>query len=170
MSHLPDGLARFLSALRTHVPIDIHTEQDSNRLSEAIGWIRHYLTTQTIPITLQTPIPVPKVLWSTQYGTVMAETSGSLWDGWVELWRDRYLMGVLFSFPDPAGYRRAVIARKSEYQSWNAPKLLKLLNRFEQLTNNPNRWEPNGHLFIESQATGLKMGEVVKMVDQSTYR
>jgi hypothetical protein len=139
LAHIEEPLARFLSALRSHFPESSLSQRElSARLISAIGWIREYIHEGTLPVLGPAPSSSVRVLDQGTGGFAVAETSGCLWDGWVELYRLGFLRGVLIS---AAGDRKKVlIARKSHHVRFDLSTAARLLNQVEIVMAEAPEW------------------------------
>jgi len=81
----------------------------------------------------------PRVFDSGSNGFVLATAEGSLEDGWVELYREGYLRGALFS-PPKEDRRQVLVARKSHFLAFDLHKAAEVLNEVERALGEPPGW------------------------------
>jgi hypothetical protein len=155
LAHLDDTLARFFSALRAFFPDKGLTQRElSQRLQSAVGWIRGYIHDETIPFTGSRPEVSVRIIDRGTGGFVVAEGVGPLLDGWVELYRQGHLRGLLVG-PALDDRRQALIARKSLFLPFNLEMAARILNQMESAMGELPEWSvaPNG-LWLEGPQDG----------------
>lgn len=152
LAHIDESKARFLSALRQYFPETGMSQRElSERIVSSVTWIREYLQDGTIPILGQQPNSDVRVIDHGTTGFVIAETRGSLVDGWVELYRLGFLRGALIRL---VGDRKQVlVSRKSLYVPFDLQLAARLLNQLESAMGESSEWRvtPDG-LWLESGA------------------
>jgi hypothetical protein len=155
LAHIDVPLARFLSAVRTHFPDKGLSQRElSQRVPAAIGWIREYIHNGIVPVLGQPANGTIRILDQGTRGFAVAETSGSLWDGWVELYRLGFLRGVLVA--SDGERKRALVARKSHHVQFNLETAARLLNQMELAMGEPAEWRASSdRLWLESPAGTL---------------
>jgi hypothetical protein len=138
LAHIEEPLARFISALRSYFPEGLSRRELGERLVSGVGWIREYVQEGTIPVLGPTPSSAVRILDQGTGGFAVAETSGSLWDGWVEIYRLGFLRGVLVSAQEER--KRVLIARKSHYVAFDLHAAARLLNQVETAMGEEPEW------------------------------
>jgi hypothetical protein len=104
----------------------------------SVEWIREYLQQGTIPILGPAANAEVRILDQGTRGFAIAETSGSLWDGWVELYRLGFLRGVLVA---SEGERwRVLIGKKSRHVRFDIETAARLLNQMEIAMGEGPKW------------------------------
>lgn len=154
LAHIEEDLARFLSALRTYFPDKgLSQRETGDRLTQAIGWIREYIHEGKLPVLGAPPRTEVRVLDQGNSGFVVAETTGSLWDGWVELYRTGFLRGVLIDFATDR--RRVLVARKSPFLAFDLRAASRIFNQMETAMGELPDWtaHENG-LWLEGPSDG----------------
>jgi hypothetical protein len=130
LAHIDADLARFLSALRTHFPDKgLSQRETSARLTQAIGWLREHIHEGQLPVLGAPPRAEVRILDHGTTGFVVAETTESLWDGWVELFRAGFLRGILID--STSERKRVLIARKSPFLPFDLALAARILNQME---------------------------------------
>jgi hypothetical protein len=81
---------------------------------------------------------LPRVLDVGSGGFVLAEAT-ALEDGWVELFRQGYLWGVLLA-PNQGDRRRVLVARKSHLAPLDPRRAADLFNEAERAMGEPEGW------------------------------
>lgn len=155
LAHIDEPLARFLSAVRTHFPDKGLSQRElSQRVPAAVDWIREYIHHGTIPVLGQAPNADVRLLDQGTRGFAVAETAGSLWDGWVKLYRLGFLRGVLVS--NDGERKRVLAARKSHHVQFNLDAAARLLNQMEIAMGELPEWHASSdRLWLESPAGTL---------------
>jgi len=102
-----------------------------------VGWVRDYVRNDELPPL--PPMPLPDVLDVGTNGFVVAETSGPLGFGWVDLFRMGHLRGLLIQKP-VAGRRKMRVARKSRWLELNLEAAAGVLNEMEAAMGQPPGW------------------------------
>jgi hypothetical protein len=155
LAHLDNNLAKFFSALRDYFPVTGLTQRElSDRIKSAVGWLREYVYNGTLSLRGAYSSPVIKILDQGTNGFVIAETSGSLVDGWVELYRMGFLRGLLVS-PNYSDKRRILITRKSSFVPLNLIMAGQILNQMELAMGESDEWHVTpDNLWLESPKEG----------------
>jgi len=149
LAHIEQDLARFLCFLRASFPEKGTVPQD--KLTAGITWVREYIANGQIPH-LGAPPEGVRVVDIGSNGFVVAQTSGSLFDGWVDLYRQGFLRGVLINTGE--GDRRFVLgARKSVYVGFDLVMAAHLLNQMEVAMGELPEWESDG-LWLKAPPQG----------------
>jgi hypothetical protein len=154
LAHIEEDLARFFSSLRTYFPdTGLSQRELGQRITTSVGWIREYIHEGKLPDLGRAPRTEVRVIDHGTSGFVVAETKGSLWDGWVELYRAGFLRGVLI---DASGDRRHVlIARKSHYLSFDLTTASRILNQMESAMGELPDWSVSQEgLWLKSPPDG----------------
>lgn len=149
LAHVDEPLARFLSTLRSRFPEQGLSQRElSERVMSALEWIREYLHNGTIPALGPAPGDV-RILDQGTRGFAVAETAGSLWDGWVQLYRLGFLRGILVA--SQGERRRALVAKKSHHVQFDLETASRLLNQMETAMAEPPEWRVSADgLWLES--------------------
>lgn len=155
LAHLDEPLARFLSAMRSHFPDKGLSQRElSQRVVSAVGWIREHIHQGTIPVLGPPAAAEVRLLDQGTRGFVVAETTGSLWDGWVELYRLGFLRGVLVT--GVGDRKRVLAARKSQHVQFDLASAARLLNQMETAMGELAEWHASQDgLWLESPAGTL---------------
>lgn len=151
LAHIDPDLARFFKFLVSYLPPTLSRSDLKKRLVTVVGWIREYLLEDRLPALPPAP-PIPRILDVGTNGFVLAEGQCPLEDGWVELFRQGYLRGALFS-PDRDGRRIVMVARKSPFLDFDLRKAADILNEAEQAMGEPPDWVTDG-LWLNSPPKG----------------
>lgn len=139
LAHIEEPLARFLSALRSYFPDrGLPQRELSDRIISAVGWVRDYLQEGVFAALGPAPKTAVRILDRGTGGFAVAQTNGSRWDGWVELYRLGFLKGVLVSMHDDR--KQVLIARKSHYVPFNLAAAAQLLNQVEVAMGESPEW------------------------------
>lgn len=154
LGHTESDLGRFLRLLRGYFPSQLHKKEAGIRLVTAIGWIWEYLQNDTLPH-LGTRWPSVRVLDCGTNGFVVAETGGSLLEGWVSLYRQGFLRGVLIGPMDAESHRRkVVISKKSLYIPLDLTKAASILNGLERAMGELPEWRVEAGLWLHGPEDG----------------
>jgi hypothetical protein len=138
LAHLDEPLARFLSAMRQHFPDKGLSQRElSERVMQAVEWLREYLCQGAIPVLGPQPGEV-RILDQGTRGFAVAEATGNLWDGWVDLYRLGFLRGVLVTRHGDRSHH--LIAKKSHYVQFDLAAAARLLNQMEVAMGEPPEW------------------------------
>ena len=131
LAHIDRDLARFFQFLREYLPPKLTREEQQQKLQTAVVWIRQYVLEETLPGLGPEAAPPRVIDWGTD-GFVVAEMPDRrLEEGWIELYRQGYLRGVLFG-PERHQGRLVLAARKSTYVSFDLVRAATILNEAEQ--------------------------------------
>jgi hypothetical protein len=153
LAHIEPDLARFFSAMRIYFPDNLSQRETSGRIAQAVTWIRDYIHDGAIPLLGPTPCHEVRVIDHGTVGFVVAETSGSLWDGWVELYKAGFLRGVLIN---PISDRKQIlVSRKSSFVPLNLVLASRILNQMETAMGELPDWKTHLEgLWLESPSEG----------------
>lgn len=140
LAHVDRDLARFFSFLVGYIPPELGRQERESRLSSAVTWIRQYILEGTFPALPPEP-PMPRVIDRGTNGFVVAEVSGqSLELGWLELYRQGFLRGIIFG--QSQGDRQVVLgARKSSFLPFDMRKAAEVFNEAELRMGEPAEWK-----------------------------
>ncbi len=140
LAHVDRDLARFFAMLSQYLPSGMDRAEQETRLASAVGWIRQYILDGTLPALPHEP-PMPRVIDRGTNGFVLADTPAwrSLEEGWVELFRQGFLRGVLFG-RDRHDRRAVMAARKSPYLAFDLRKAAEVLNEAERAMGEEPAW------------------------------
>ena len=139
LAHIEEPLARFFSALRGYFPERGLSQRElSARIISAVSWIREYVHDATIPVLGPAPNTTVRILDQGSEGFAVAETTGSLWDGWVQLYRMGFLKGILVTHQNER--LSLLVAKKSHHVRFNLPLAAKLLNEMETVMGEAPEW------------------------------
>jgi hypothetical protein len=163
LAHIDPTLARFFQFLMSYLPPSLSQTDLQIRLVTVVSWIRDYLLEDRFPALPPAP-PAPRILDTGTNGFVLAECDGSLEDGWIELYRQGYLRGLLFG-PDRKGRRRVLAARKSPFLALDLRKAAEILNEAENAMGEPSGWVTDG-IWLEGppEGTCLLMSAVTQVM------
>jgi hypothetical protein len=141
LAHIDRDLARFFQLLVGYLPPGLSRKEQKQRLVTAVDWVRQCVLEGALPALPPLPSP-PQPFDYGGNGFVLAEAAtvkASLEDGWVELFRQGFLRGALFS--PPKDERRTVLAaRKSPFLAFDMRKAAEVLNEGERALGEPSGW------------------------------
>lgn len=163
LAHIEPDLARFLCFVRTFLEAGLTQREIGDRLGTAIGWIREYLEEGRLPHLAPT-LSSTRVVDTGTNGFVVAETTGPLVDSWVDLFRQGFLRGVLFSAAEN-DRRKVLAARKSHYLAFDLSLAVHLLNQMETAMGELPEWETDG-FWLRGPADGtlLLVSHVIEVL------
>ncbi len=166
LGHIEPNLGRFFLLLRTVFPEKGLSKRElGERIATAIRWITEYLDGG--PPALGIPWPSVRVLDVGTDGFVVAETSGHLPGGWVELYRKGHLRGLLIG-PDIEGRRKVLIARKSPTVSFDLSTAAEVFNEMERAMGELPEWRlagsPSTWLWGPERGTLLRVGQMLELL------
>ena len=165
LAHVDEPLARFFSALRGHFPDRGLSQRElSERIVAAVEWIREYVHGGAIPVLGPTPAGDLRLIDQGDRGFVLAQTSGSLWDAWVELYRFGFLRGILIA--GDHDQRRLLIAKKSHHVVFDLARAAQVLNQMEISMGEPAEWRLSSDgLWLESpKGTPLLLRDILAVL------
>ncbi len=93
LGHVEEARGRFFRLLSGYISPGLSKRELGERLGTAVAWIRAYVMTGELP-DLGRSWPSVDVLKVGTGGFVLAESAGSLLEGWVALYRQGFLKGV----------------------------------------------------------------------------
>lgn len=141
LAHIDRDMGRFFIFLAAYLEDGQGRKELESRLATAVTLVRDYILEGNLPALPPEP-PVPRILDRGTDGFVVAETPS--WTdmelGWLELYRQGFLRGVLF------GTRRqdrqaVLVARKSLFLSLNLQKAAEIFNEAERAMGEEPAWE-----------------------------
>ena len=148
LSHMSSDMECFVGLLCAYATLN------SEHVATAIGWLREFLLTGCFPQMPPAPSP-PRVLDVGTNGFVVAKTGGNLVQGWVELYRQGHLRGLLIGAEDDT-YRQVLIARKSFWVPLNLDTAADAFNAMENAMGEASNWVVDGDfLWGPSDGTGI---------------
>lgn len=163
LAHLDDGLGRFIRLLRGHFPDGLTAQQVTDRLPRAIEWVRSYMETEALP-SLGALFPTPTVLDTGPDGFVVGETTGSLPEAWIELYRQGYYQGVLFGARVDT-LLPVLVSRKSAFVPLALEQAAFILNEIEVSLGGQPQWKVSGDwLWGPPKGSLILATEVVRQV------
>lgn len=140
LAHIEPDLRRFFKLLTGFLPPKLGRKKQQKRLTTAVEWLRDYIVEDRLPA-LSPELPSPKILDTGTGGFVVAETQGrgDLDEGWVDLFRQGFLWGLLCT-PAQDGRRRALGGRKSGWVPLGLGQIASNLNAAESAMQEPPEW------------------------------
>ncbi len=154
MAHVDSELTQFFRFLRKFFPKGQSKKDFETLLTQAVGYIEDYILNDRLPQTGAEPEP-PTVLDTGTSGFVVAETSGSLGEAWVHLFRSGFVRGVVFG-KDQAGRRHVLGARKGPFIDFKIDSAAQLLNEVERAMGELPEWT-NDALWLYGPPGGTPM-------------
>jgi hypothetical protein len=162
MAHLDPFMVGFIKLLRSYFPESLAKRDMGGRIETACMWIRDLVTEGAYPA-IRSGLPDVNVLDRGTGGFALAETSGDLVEGWVVLFSEGFVRGVLVS-PEKEGRRQVVATRKSGFVSFDLTLATKLLNDVEAAMGEPAQWECRGDwLFSPSKGTTFAIPHMLEI-------
>ena len=138
LAHVDRDLARFFKLLGGQFPRGLSKDEQRKRLERAVEWVRQYILSGELPALPPGPKP-PRILDTGTGAFVVAEAAKPLEDGWVELFRQGALRGVLFT-PAVEGRRGVLVARKSRYVGLDTLRGAEAFNEAERAMGELPGW------------------------------
>ncbi len=162
LAHIDRDLARFLALLNSFVS-DANRAERQERLAVAIRWIRDYLVEGKLPA-LPPEADPPRVIDRGTNGFVVAEAASgvALEESWLELFRQGYLRGIVFS-PSVDDRRRVLVGRKSKFLRLDLALAERILNEAEAAMGEPTGWQAS-KLWLQGPPQGTLI-LVSKLID-----
>lgn len=143
LAHIDRDLSRFFRLLSGYLPSGLTRTEQHERLTTAVEWIRDYVLAGSMPA-LPREVPSPRVLDRGTNGFVVAEMSSlkylDLELGWIDLYRQGFLRGVLFGAVRDER-RLVLVAKKGDFLTFDLEKARSVLNEAEQAMGDPPSWE-----------------------------
>lgn len=162
LGNLDPYMVCFIRLLRAYFPESLGKAEVHERIGTTGQWVRDYVTEGAFPAVGRS-LPDVQVLERGTGGFVFAETSGDLLEGWVVLFSQGYIRGVLVG-PDKEGRRQVVAARKSIHVPLDVVKAAKLLNDVEAAMGEPTGWAREGDwLFGPKAGTVLTLPHMLEV-------
>lgn len=150
-AHIDPELTRFFRLLGAIFPPNQSKAEQGERLRIAVGWIYEFVTNGNLPH-LGPEMPRPKILNEGTNGFVLATISEDLHAGWVELFRQGHLRGLLIS-DEKSGRRHVLASRKSVFIEFNLSRAAEILNEMERAMGEPAEWQAD-ELWLRSPEEG----------------
>lgn len=142
LGHLDRDLGGFLRFLRRLFPEGLARQELGDRLGAAVAYIRDYLVDGRLP-SVDLSWPEVRVMQTGTNGFVLAQTTGPLVEGWVELYRQGHLKGVLLG-----ALGAASLARKSVWVGFDLERALGVLNALEEAAMGLPEWRLEGDFLL----------------------
>ncbi len=142
LAHLDPYTVGFVKLLRGYFPEGLSRGEIGRRIGTAADWVRAFVTEGMGP-GVGKGLPEVTVLDRGTGAFAVGETSGELVEGWVVLYTQGFVRGVLFG-PEHEGRRMVLAARKSAHVSFDLAAAGKLLNEVESAMGEPAQWETKG--------------------------
>lgn len=162
LAHLDPFLVAFVRMLRAFFPQNLNRSEMKSRIETSAGWVRDYIKEGIFPA-LGRGLPEVTILDTGTHGFVVAETMGDLVEGWVVLFSQGLVRGVLVS-PEKEGRRQVMAARKSVYIPLNLALACKLLNDVEAAMGEPPEWTcQEDYLRSPSRGTTLTLPPMLEV-------
>lgn len=165
LAHIDRDLARFLIFVERILRLTRGSGQVemSKILESCVIWVRDYLESGTLPA-MPPPAEPPKVLQTGSQGFVVAHLASekALQEGLLELYRDGFLRGLVFS----GAYVWAF--RKSSHLQMDFVTAVAKLNEMEEVAGGAPEWAQYSKLLIECPPKGTKIP--VKLVQEVIIR
>lgn len=164
-AHVPEEHGRFIRFMRRHLLVDnASTREHGSRLTDVIGWIRDYLEHDMLP-TINEPQTSVRVIDHGTNGFVAATADGDdLTEGWVQLFRQGFLRGVLMG-PDREGRRNVVIARKTDAVELDLDAGAMLFDELEVAHGEIPGWSVRENLLVSPErGTIITLSEMIEIL------
>lgn len=167
LAHVPEDLARFVSVMREYFPEKGLSQRElGSRITTAVGWVRDYIQEERYPTLGAVPDATIRILDIGTNGFVLAETDGSIIDGWVELFRGGYLRGVIIKLGDNDRHQIQV-AKKSFFIPLDLDAAGRILNQMETAMGELPEWRSSSDgLWLEGPRDGtlLLVQDIVQVL------
>ncbi len=141
LAHIDDTLGLFFMALEGNFAGALSKSELESRVILSTAWIVEYLTDGQLPYFGERP-PVRVVQRGTD-GFVVAETTGDLRLGWVDLFRQGFTRGILVG-PEENARRRVLVAKKGPYVPLRLDIAAQHLNAMETAQGELAGWGNHG--------------------------
>jgi len=138
-AHIDRDLARLIHHTQRYLS---QPNLQGESITSAIEWFRDYLRQGTLPQMGASPSP-PAVHLTGSDGFVLAETAGAFQLGWIELFRQGFLRGILIG-PVRGDRRPVMLARKSPVVAFDLNLAAQTLNSMEDAMGEDVKWELKG--------------------------
>jgi hypothetical protein len=163
LAHIEPDEVRFLRLLRGFFPDGLSRREEGERLHTALGWIQDYVLRSQYPA-LGTLLPEVRILTRGTDGWVLGLTDGTLIEGWLELYRQGYLKGVLFG-SRVEDKPTVLVARKSFYVAFDLDMAAQRLNELEVIAGASASWAVSGDwLWGPPEGTSILASHVVEIL------
>jgi hypothetical protein len=140
LAHIDRDLAKFFFFVADYLPPTLGQKEQESRLASVISWIRDYILNGGLPA-LPHDRPMPRVIEVGTDGFVVANTVD--WKemelGWLELYRQGFLRGVLFGMPRDE-HHAVLIARKSLFLRFDLRRAAEIFNEAERAMGETPSW------------------------------
>ncbi len=162
LGNLDDYMVGFIRLLRAYFPESLPRTEMQERIGTTSQWVRDYVTEGAFP-SVGRALPDVTILDRGSGGFVVGETSGDLLEGWVVLFSQGYIRGVLVG-PKKDGRCQVVATRKSVHVPLDVDKAAKLLNDVEAAMGEPATWKREGDwLFGPTGGTVLTLAHMLEV-------
>ncbi len=151
LAHIDADLAHLIRVLRVYLPEGLSKRELGERLTVSTGWIYSYMLRGELPHAGPTLDPI-QILDHGSNGFVVAQTTRMLLDAWVDVYRQGFLRGVVFS-PDKDGRRLVLAARKSLFLEFDLHRAAHMLNELETVMGEAAGWEASD-LWLRGPTSG----------------
>lgn len=138
LAHIDRDLASFFKLLVAYLPEKLGRKERQEKLQTAVEWVRQYVLRGELPALPAEPDP-PRILDVGSGGFVLAEAT-LLEAGWLELFRQGFLWGVLLT-PSVGDRRGVLAARKSLLAPLDMRKAAGIFNEAEKAMGEPDGWK-----------------------------
>lgn len=163
LAHIDPDLSRFFGFLREQFSKRPPKKELDALLDTTAEYIEDYVCNGRLPQLGGEPKP-PVIVNTGTEGFVVAETRGSLSDGWEHLFRNGFRRGILVGKP-VSDRRPALIARKGPYVRFRLDLAAKLLNEMEAAMGEPPDWKTDGlWLFGPPDGTLILVSHLIEVL------
>jgi hypothetical protein len=145
-AHVDRDLERFVRHVRAYLAqagADRRKQGDS--VTSAVEWLREYVHEGVLP-QMKPARQEPTVITVGSNGFVLAEGFAPHREGWVALFRQGHLRGLLVSPQGADGRRAATIARKSPHVAYDLNAIAEAFNAVETAMGELPEWVVEGDL------------------------
>lgn len=161
LAHSPDDMARFLRGLSSFFPEGLSRQEQGQRLTSAMQWVRAYILEGTTPNLGPYSSEYPKTLDTGTNGFVIAEGVASRLS-WEQLFREGWLRG--FVLEPGAGTHHILAARKSHLVGFDLERAVPILDELETLSGNRPGWKVEGnYLASPPQGTTVEIKYITEV-------
>jgi hypothetical protein len=148
LAHVDRDIGRFVGHLRAYLAQPgADRRQQGDSVTTAVGWLRELLLEGTLPQMAPARL-APTVITVGSNGFVLAEGLAPHFDGWVELFRQGHLRGLLVGPQGFDGRRAATIARKSHFVDLDLDRLAVAFNSMETAMGELPEWRVEFNLLF----------------------
>lgn len=138
MAHIDRDLAKFFKLLVAYMPAEMGRTERQTKLETVVGWVQEYVERGRFPALPPEP-KLPRILDTGTGGFVLAEGL-HLEDGWLELFRQGFIWGVMLT-PAQDDRRRVLAARKSAFAPMDTRKGAAAFNDAERAMGEHPGWQ-----------------------------